>query len=594
MVCLCAKHIILLKDSHAYNVIFVCFCKNSKVDPFEGDVFSFEQLALDELCYGSGQCAVHVRGTVKRLVAALFEELEGPLASEVPSKYASEIKTIARCDPLKSIACDVVCGELSGGLLNIDAICKDFRAPVIEKIDQWLNTVPWKLLEMIGSKPSKGHNRVLLRLITERRIRDVFEMIENYNSCSASLSDLRKCLVATAMFDVLERQLLNDVETRLLSKVTDTTSLLNTFIKLVKAMKILDPTDIVVRTVANRIRSYLSEREDTVSCIVQSLIASDESDDISKAFNADSKGHERVDPTKWVPPPKTPAPIILRHDEKYGVLGSSKPVDILPMLESLWGSRDKFMEQYASALARVILGKKTWELEQEKQNIQRLKKRFGSSALQSCDVMLLDVMHSSEDAKSIQGPLQTYLPDITVISHHYWPEDLVKQRATGYEGGSEEDVEGDEDLKRAADFLPEEVFKRFREYSERYSELHPHRKLHYLATLGYATIELTIPGTSTTKLFDVDPVQAAVVNKFSSQNTWSVVQLATKLHINEGSVSKALAFWAENGILMALDPKCTQYSVAKPRESSEPRESTASTADESRDGDPSMIVMEDD
>ena len=54
------------------------------------------------------------------------------------------------------------------------------------------------------------------------------------------------------MFDVLEKQLLSDVENKLLSKVTDTTKLLNTFIKLVKAMKILDPTDVVVGVVVDR------------------------------------------------------------------------------------------------------------------------------------------------------------------------------------------------------------------------------------------------------------------------------------------------------------------------------------------------------
>ena len=93
--------------------------------------------------------------------------------------------------------------------------------------------------------------------------------------------------------------------------------------------------------------------------------------------------------------------------------------------------------------------------------------------------MLYDIKNSVQITDEINNRYQPILDEVTntcVISHHYWPEDLVQQRISGFEGGDDDDNDdgddGDtgerENIKRCQDFFPKDVWHYLQLYSESY------------------------------------------------------------------------------------------------------------------------------
>ena len=583
----------------------------------EGDVAGVGAAGLDAVVHGDGACAAHVRAGVGALVEEVLAELAGPQAAAVPARYAPACTCVARCAPLRAVATDTLRALLAAGrALDVDALCADATRPVLAAAGAWLRAGPAVLLRLLGSSDDEvdAHAQALCRAVTRRRVRDVFEMVKAYPESVPALRDLRRGLVATGLWRALERQLRRDVAQRLLTSATTTYVLLVTFIKTVKAVRVLDPTGLVLDAVAAPIRAYLAQRRDTVQCVVDALVRAGSrttttttttttgtssttgttrgGDDITDAFRAEQAAVVHENPLRWTPAPTTPAPVAAAHDERASLFGSARDADILPMLESLWGSHERFTAQYARALADVLLDKDDWDVRAEAGQLAALQTRFGAAALQACDVMLHDIAASAAAAERVDAQFPTSPADVTIttiVSHHYWPEDVVQQRADGFEGGAEEEDDDDNDgsgqqgdaatagsgaQRRAADFYPRTVWQALQSYAQHYAAAHPHRRLRYLPTLGYAIVEVAAPGSSEAVPLRVSPVEAAVVARFAQQGTWSVGALAAQLHVSKSSVTKALVFWASKGFIAATDSECTQYTVVVPHPSA-PAQDTA-------------------
>lgn len=58
---------------------------------------------------------------------------------------------------------------------------------------------------------------------------------------------------------------------RLLHLGANTSDIIDQYISTIKALRVLDPTGVMLETVGEPVRDYLRQREDTVRCIVASL-----------------------------------------------------------------------------------------------------------------------------------------------------------------------------------------------------------------------------------------------------------------------------------------------------------------------------------
>ena len=65
---------------------------------------------------------------------------------------------------------------------------------------------------------------------------------------------------------------------RLLHSGASTSQILEMYVSMIRALRVLDPSDLVLNFIAAPVRTYLMERKDTVRCIVSSLTKNKDSD----------------------------------------------------------------------------------------------------------------------------------------------------------------------------------------------------------------------------------------------------------------------------------------------------------------------------
>jgi len=86
----------------------------------------------------------------------------------------------------------------------------------------------------------------------------------------------------------------------------------------------------------------------------------------------------------------------------------TKRGDILPILISIYGSKDVFVSEYRLMLANKLLANLYYDTDKEIQHVELLKLRFGDSTLKQCEIMIRDI----EDSKRIHTNIKTNLKNI--------------------------------------------------------------------------------------------------------------------------------------------------------------------------------------
>lgn len=103
----------------------------------------------------------------------------------------------------------------------------------------------------------------------------------------------------------------------------------------------------------------------------------------------------------------------------------SRSSDIITLLVNIYGSKEIFVEEYASLLAERLLNG-TSDTQKEILYMELLKVRFGEVAMNNCEVMLNDVKYSKRlHTQIIEEKLQRQLSlplDVLVVSVQFWPE----------------------------------------------------------------------------------------------------------------------------------------------------------------------------
>ena len=97
-------------------------------------------------------------------------------------------------------------------------------------------------------------------------------LVVYYNKLLFLLSiDLRDCLENTDLRPFLTKTLKNVLETKLLHLGVNTTDILTAYIQGIRALRVLDPSGVLLEIVCEPVRKYLRTRDDTVRCIGKSI-----------------------------------------------------------------------------------------------------------------------------------------------------------------------------------------------------------------------------------------------------------------------------------------------------------------------------------
>ncbi|EGF98847.1 uncharacterized protein MELLADRAFT_95091 [Melampsora larici-populina 98AG31] len=245
----------------------------------------------------------------------------------------------------------------------------------------------------------------IYKSMSELRISELFDIIVEFPDSLPALEDLRLCLSKTDQRSLLVRTLQKSNRTRLLHPGADTQDIITQYISLMKAMRVLDPPGVLLSCVGHPVRTYLRSREDTIRCIVTSLVEpghtlGDELDrspckdrPISGPDGPSFSIKEEVDYTSpnWTPDP-VDAPIGYKNGLKE---------DAIESLVSIYETRDGFVKELQLLLSSRLLNVKGFDVSMELARVEILKSKFGEVRLQPCDIMLKDLADSKRVDTSV-------------------------------------------------------------------------------------------------------------------------------------------------------------------------------------------------
>lgn len=265
--------------------------------------------------------------------------------------------------------------ELSGDI--------DYDERLRPLLDEWLadELYPYAAKQLGKALTSTQlvhlENAATAQLALERA-KSLFEMVAEYPDSLIGLKELRDCLKKSEMAGEVGQRFRATLQKRLLHMGASTTQILDFYISMIKALRILDPSDFLLNYVAAPVRKYLLTRKDAVRCIVASLTEGKESElhgELKQggnlAYAPDEDDEEGGPGANWEPRKR------IKELAEPTVKGdaASKGLDTLALLVSIYGSTNLFIVEYRTLLADKLIANTTYATDSDVANLELLKIR---------------------------------------------------------------------------------------------------------------------------------------------------------------------------------------------------------------------------
>lgn len=231
---------------------------------------------------------------------------------------------------------------LRSSLLNVlhrevqETIKGDFETEFFDTIV----TLTTNQLRPLHLDPTTLYDIAATTFLHARNATELFDIITQYPDTTVAVDELARVLADDAERQAqLARHCRAQLVRRLCHTGAETTAILDVYMNTIQVVRRLDPSDVLLRAVAEPVRAYLRGRQDTVRCILQSLT------DHSLSLYRELRRGEPIDaalletndePTMhWLPEPSLNKPVgAFLQGTKGG-----KDADILAMLVSIYGSK---------------------------------------------------------------------------------------------------------------------------------------------------------------------------------------------------------------------------------------------------------------
>ncbi|XP_072014527.1 anaphase-promoting complex subunit 2-like [Amphiura filiformis] len=452
-----------------------------------------------------------------------------------------------------------ICGEPVTTIIHdrikhhVDQTCKgEFETSFLEPHEKWLEhkVVGWLNLVFCGPDSSRGTansrstSKTCIAQWKDRlqyffyqtyarlRIQELFNIIVEFPDSLSALEDLKSCLEKTELRTFLMQSLRSDLEKRLLHPGVNTDDILTQYVSSIRALKVLDPSGIILELVCEPVRKYLRTRDDTVRCIVSSLTDDSNRELAEELVKAEplhmdesySSEHEEEKPEEWLPDPIDADP---RRTAK-----SRRSSDIISTLVNIYGSRELFVNEYRGLLADRILSGFSYDTARELRYLELLKLRFGETQLHHCEVMLKDVADSRRCNSHIQSLKEEGKDEADnvadfnsmILSAQFWPS-----------------------LKEEKLEVPESIKKAMEKYTKSYELLKGMRTLNWKTNLGLVNLEIELKDRKLN--LSVSPIHATIIMHFQDKAKWTIEELSGIMQVPSTALRRKIAFWQSQGIL---------------------------------------------
>lgn len=377
------------------------------------------------------------------------------------------------------------------------------------------------------------------------RVANVFDIIADYPDSFPAVLELKLVIERTGLQSHLAMALQEALRRRLCHPGANTSQIIDVYISTIKVLRLIDPSDRLLRAVAEPVRHYLRGRADTVRSIIGSLTGTVPSSELYQELRrqdakpleditCDSDDEEKCPTLAWIPPPSIHQPrgSFLEASRTDNGPADGADGDILAMLVSIYGSKELFVNEYRIMLADKLLANLDYVTDQEVHNLELLKLRFGEMSMRSCEVMLKDLNDSKRTNSNIKSLLEGQPTDTVVdavmLSHIFWPQ------------LHDETMKHHPKMQYMLDIFGKE-----------YARLKNPRVLLWFHHLGTVELEAQVVenGRTVTKEFSCSPLLATLLVHFEDKAAWTAADLSNETSIPEHLIQKRIAFWVSQKVL---------------------------------------------
>ena len=401
------------------------------------------------------------------------------------------------------------------------------------------------------------------------KIDTFFEIISKFPESKPTLIDIKICI---SSFDknIFINRIKEQLKKRLLYPGVSTRIIIEIFIRIIKIMRIIDSSNnYMLELLSQPIKEYLLNRKDTMQWLITAIISEEDVnmiEDMSKAYvkNIQSKDYDYLssddEPENW-------EPINLKgikYNDKYisNDFKNSK-IDIVSILVNVFGSPEKFMEQYKRMLIERKITDNNFEIEQEIKNLELLKLKFGENLLTNCEIIIQHIKESKKiNNKLFKDPSFT----CQIINSNYWP--FIKSNhfdLSSLDDNSKDKEKSDNSnnsniINTNSEKTPYDEFlinfnNKLKKYQKLYSDSKFSRKIEFYTNLGYC--HLTLSFSNGNFEFIVSPLSYLIIQFFDEENKknfklFSIDYISNKLHSEALCVKQSLDFWQSKGVLKKI------------------------------------------
>lgn len=401
---------------------------------------------------------------------------------------------------------------------------------------------------------------IAISRLASLRISELFDIVINWPQSEGGVNDLRYTVTTPQRRLQLTDTFSTALQKRLLHPGRSTLDILRTYVAMIKTFQKLDHSRVLLDRVAYSLQLYLCTRDDTVRIIVTSLLVNPkEAHEAARKTklvelvemmhdpeqNRSDQHEDEWDDLTWVPAPVDAGTNYIRR----------KSEDVIGTLIGAVGSPEVFIKEFQSIIGEHLLSEQDG-FEQETSVLALLKKRFGESSLQACDVMMKDI-HDSVRLSS--GIYRSAMNEMEKAKLHWAARTKILSRLFWPDMGEESFV------------VPASVSIMQNSYEDRFEHIKRSRKLKWLNHLGQATVELELEDRTISE--DVRTYEAAIINAFGEdaepgrEGGWTFEDLWQHLQIDEDLLAAGLQFWVDKKVLRKLPSE--EYVVLERLEDAE-------------------------
>lgn len=411
--------------------------------------------------------------------------------------------------------------------------------PVYSKLVIWLDMEIYPGFHSFVSLRNRNEfyqciNMIAKSILISRRILDSYELVDSYPKSTETLKEFNVCLAKEDQKEILVRQFINDLNTKLLIPSTNTVDIIIYYIKTIHSFLIIDHRGVLLDKVTRPIRRHLRSREDTVEKVVNGLLDKNKRTNrlielnvqlqkiTEDNFGTNSLCSLQKRTLNWEPDPVDALP-----DFQVGKID-----DIIDSLTTIFEDSSVFINQFVNVFSRELLYTTGYDIQSTLQKLALLKAKFSNDDFSKVDIMINDIKRSKELDKDLHSNTEIGAVHGVFLSHLYWPN--LPEEIPSF-------------------VLPDYLLVVLKSYEDVYTQQKRKKELRLHPQVSLATLDILIRGE--TKTFTVSFDKLAVIN-YICESKIPVVKLGIllmNLKMPLQILKSSLEFWVNEEVLVEQD-----------------------------------------